>query len=243
MTWDEDRAYALVLGAALEKDEVAPTRSSVYDSPAISRSNMWKVFAWKQASEYDSGSTVKVRIARSDQGVFKLMRTMAGSDQTKNVVRIFRHVYWKGKYAPKGGVRYDGLYRPIAYSVHLSPPSDWTYIFVLERELSQPSLRSILHVPISEQMDDWEDFLALKDDNQEPAESMPKERPAYVPPNGERIRDLVKSKTVMNQFLEVAKIQDMKIDSSHTVPNSPAVDTRWEAQRDSGYFSLSAPLS
>ena len=131
----------------------------------------------------------------------------------------------------------------MAYSVHLSPPSGWKYIFALERELSQPSLTSVLHVPISEQMDDWEDFLAMEDGRQETAELMSRERPAHVPPNGERIRDLVKSKTAMSQFIEAAKEQDMKIDSSQTVPNSPAVDTKWEAETDSGYFSLSAPLS
>ena len=112
MTWDDERTYALVLGAALEKEEPVPLRRSVDDSPLVSNINSWKVIPWKQASEYDDGTVVRVRIGKSDRGVFKLMRTMAGYDEDKKLVRVFRHAHWGGKYAPSGGVRYDGLYVP-----------------------------------------------------------------------------------------------------------------------------------
>ena len=85
--------------------------------------------------------------------------------------------------APKAGLRYDGLYVPflsryphwqsanikdyesyrvVSFSVHLSPPDTWHTAFTLSRINDQPSLLPALHIPTSDQLDDWKDYQRLK---------------------------------------------------------------------------------
>ena len=94
ITWDDNRAYAVVL--ACPKN--LPGDANILD------------FARKMhESAWDEGTELKFKVSNRDKGVFKLMRTMGTNEEACNNVRVFRHTNWGGKYAPRGGVRYDGL--------------------------------------------------------------------------------------------------------------------------------------
>ncbi|KAL9130216.1 MAG: hypothetical protein Q9217_001561 [Psora testacea] len=110
---------------------------------------------------YD-GTMIQYTAPRHNHGVFGLMKTMASTSSGK-VVRIFRTWRLDSRFKPAGGVRYDGLYRILSYSVRLNPPNDWHYSFMLQREPHQIPLSSILHIPTADQLDDWADYLALRD--------------------------------------------------------------------------------
>ena len=53
-------------------------------------------------------------------------------------------------------------YRILSFSVQLSPPDTWHTSFTLSRIISQPSLLPALHIPTSDQLDDWKDYQRLK---------------------------------------------------------------------------------
>ena len=94
VTWDNDRGYAIVLCCSeilLEDQKIVDAESKILDST------------------WDDGEQLKLKVSKGQKGAFKLMRTMSTSNEAKNVVRVFRHANWGGKYAPCGGVRYDGL--------------------------------------------------------------------------------------------------------------------------------------
>ena len=96
-------------------------------------------------------------------------------------------------------------------------------------------------MPISEQMDDWNDFLALEDSGcEETVEPTTVEMNALAPLKGERIRDLVRSKTAMSEVIEAADENDLRDLLSRKLQHKSGKN---EGERDSGYFSLNAPLS
>ncbi|KAL9631710.1 MAG: hypothetical protein Q9164_005741, partial [Protoblastenia rupestris] len=108
---------------------------------------------------YD-GTMIRYTPPSHDYGVFKLMKTMASTGSEK-VVRVLRSWRLNSTWRPRAGIRYDGLYRILSYSVRLIPPNKWCYSFVLEREINQVPLSCVLNVPSVEQMDDWIEYLAL----------------------------------------------------------------------------------
>lgn len=87
---------------------------------------------------------------------------MLREDPEEKVVRVLRSWKLRSKNAPKAGLRYDGLYRILSFSVHLSPPNTWHTAFTLSRLPTQPSLLEALHIPTSDQLDDWKDYQRLK---------------------------------------------------------------------------------
>lgn len=105
---------------------------------------------------------IRYKAAINDPGVFKLTKTMLREDPNEKVVRVLRSWKLRSKSAPKAGLRYDGLYRIFSFSVHLSPPNTWYTAFTLTRLKTQPSLLFALHIPTSDQLDDWKDYQRLK---------------------------------------------------------------------------------
>ena len=101
-----------------------------------------------------------------------------------NAIRILRSWTLNSPFAPKGGLRYDGLYRILSYKVFPTEGDEVTLTFDLarlgsatdcnepggaailnavqgglqEQDLSQPSLSSVLKTPVSDMLDDWVDY-------------------------------------------------------------------------------------
>lgn len=123
---------------------------------------------------------IRYKAAVSDPGVFRLTKTMLRADPEEKVVRVLRSWKLRSKIAPKAGLRYDGLhvsrpskgsptntrdchsYRVLSFSVHLSQPNTWQTAFTLSRLPTQLSLLHALHIPTSDQLDDWKDYQQLK---------------------------------------------------------------------------------
>ena len=131
-------------------------------------------------------------------------------------------------------------YHLTSYSVHLAPLNEWTYTFTLHREDNQPSLNSVLHIPVSDQYDDWEDFLALRDTDFETEENAIDTGLSLGGVSGmgdsmERLERFVRTKTIMSGILDELEEERARTPMSRT----PA--PRME-DRDSGYFSLPRPL-
>lgn len=126
---------------------------------------------------------IRYKAEADDPGVWRLTKTMLREDPEEKVVRVLRSWRLRSKIAPKAGLRYDGLYvsnfsrkphtrcsntqgyhsyRVTSFSVHLSPPSTWHTAFTLSRIRTQPSLLPALHIPTSDQLDDWRDYQRLK---------------------------------------------------------------------------------
>lgn len=123
---------------------------------------------------------ITYKAAVSDPGVFRLTKTMLRADPEEKVVRVLRSWKLRSKIAPKAGLRYDGLhvsrpskgspantrdchsYRILSFSVHLSQPNTWQTAFTLSRLPTQLSLLHALHIPTSDQLDDWKDYQRLK---------------------------------------------------------------------------------
>lgn len=126
---------------------------------------------------------IRYMAAVDDPGVWRLTKTMLREDAEEKVVRVLRSWRLRSKIAPRAGLRYDGLYvshfsrkphmrcpktqcyhsyRVTSFSVHLSPPNTWHTAFTLSRIDAQPSLLPALHIPTSDQLDDWRDYQRLK---------------------------------------------------------------------------------
>ncbi|KAG8528909.1 uncharacterized protein KY384_006598 [Bacidia gigantensis] len=157
LTYDRDRAYAVVIEGPEDEETVSVRHGGRGDSDWAPKYPPREVEGTEDILRYK----VTRKDARVGKGVFKVMRTMASPDEDRKVVRVFRA--WKTVWenAPLGGVRYEGLYRVTNYSIRLSPPNEWTYIFTLAREEAQAPLSTITHIPTPEQMDDWEDYQAM----------------------------------------------------------------------------------
>ena len=123
-------------------------------------------------------------------------------------------------------------YRLISYSVHLSPPNSWTYTFTLHRENDQTSLASILHIPNSEQYDDWETFTSLRSTD---LENDAKDIEESVPNSMERLERFVRTKTIMSGIME-----EIEEERGRTPLRTPAIK---RGDAESGYFSLPRTVS
>ncbi|SLM41364.1 SRA-YDG [Lasallia pustulata] len=110
---------------------------------------------------------IKYKALQSDPGRFKLMQGVP----TRNPVRVLRTWRLKSPWAPKGGLRYDGLYRVVGYSVRLTTDrtrvDSWHYTFELHRHLDQRPFEKLLQHPCADEMDDWNDYQKLKGNSQD----------------------------------------------------------------------------
>ncbi|EMT63972.1 PUA-like domain-containing protein [Fusarium oxysporum II5] len=71
--------------------------------------------------------------------------------------RILRGHHLRSPYAPKVGIRYDGLYTIRRYSQWFNEASDRHHMMLtLERVEDQKPIEDILHIPRPSEMDDWE---------------------------------------------------------------------------------------
>lgn len=98
ITFDPERAYAVVLA----NPHSTPMSSPGTLTPEQRRSS----------PEWDTGEFVKFTIKGADAldiGAVKMMKTMKGDEEGTSSVRVWRHWNWGGEWAPRGGVRYDGL--------------------------------------------------------------------------------------------------------------------------------------
>lgn len=122
----------------------------------------------------------------SMMAITKMSRTFASKTQP-NVVRILRSWTLQSPFAPKAGLRYDGLYRILSHGLKLIGEDEWSFTFDLarvgsvteihesgeirtgdafkgelrEQTLQQEIFAPVLKVPTCDMLDDWADYQAL----------------------------------------------------------------------------------
>ncbi|KAI9701184.1 MAG: hypothetical protein M1836_001853 [Candelina mexicana] len=101
--------------------------------------------------EIDSGrpDMMVYRATGTGRGKFMLMRNL----NSRACVRVLRSSRSKSEWAPRAGVRYDGLYVVTGYGVKLDTiqKDEWVYTFRLSREEGQPSMEKALRHPTAEE--------------------------------------------------------------------------------------------
>ena len=98
ITFDCDRAYAVVLSS--------PSSPPIASPEKLSPKQMRETPAW------DTGAQVKFTlggVGGLSVGAVRLIKTMKESEEGRMSVRVWRHCNWGGEWAPRGGVRYDGM--------------------------------------------------------------------------------------------------------------------------------------
>ncbi len=81
-------------------------------------------------------------------------------------IRILRNWTLKSKLAPPAGLRYDGWYDVLSYGFkRVSEEGDTFRIEVLMRRCKrQMEMEKVLMVPTPSMLDEWEEYLAIRDD-------------------------------------------------------------------------------
>ncbi|KAF4968269.1 hypothetical protein FSARC_4360 [Fusarium sarcochroum] len=101
--------------------------------------------------EFEDGTIKYVREGRITDMHVSLM------SQVGSTVRVLRGYRLRSPFAPKAGIRYDGLYKICQYGQRLNMVSErHRMILTLERVGGQQPIEDILHIPRPSEMDDWE---------------------------------------------------------------------------------------
>ena len=81
-------------------------------------------------------------------------------------IRVLRNWSLKSKLAPPAGLRFDGWYHILSYShKRISMEADIFRVEVLLcRQHGQVTMARILMVPTPSMLDEWEEYLAIRDD-------------------------------------------------------------------------------
>ncbi|KAK0646338.1 PUA-like domain-containing protein [Cercophora newfieldiana] len=82
--------------------------------------------------------------------------------QTGRPIRILRGFQLKSSYAPKAGVRYDGLWRLTSYRHHADADDVHHLRLTLVRVNGQLPMTELTRIPKPSQMDDWEIYEKLE---------------------------------------------------------------------------------
>ncbi|KAF2148526.1 hypothetical protein K461DRAFT_248039, partial [Myriangium duriaei CBS 260.36] len=96
----------------------------------------------------------------NEPGRFRLTSATSASRQPIRVLRTHSlHSFW----APRAGIRYDGLYKVSGWSVRHSPTTNlWTYAIHFQRLSSEPPMAIALRHPLAEEVDDYTEFKRLR---------------------------------------------------------------------------------
>ncbi|KAI9789573.1 MAG: hypothetical protein M1816_005980 [Peltula sp. TS41687] len=92
-------------------------------------------------------------------GVLSLMKNM----RERTEVRMLRSWKLKSKLAPRGGVRYDGLYSVAGHGLKRVGETLY-YTFRLKRQEDQAGIERALTHPTADEYDDWVDFRKIQEE-------------------------------------------------------------------------------
>ncbi|KAH7321648.1 hypothetical protein BKA65DRAFT_540825 [Rhexocercosporidium sp. MPI-PUGE-AT-0058] len=109
------------------------------------------------AGEEISGPTLNLfEYTRISQGTDESMKLMACN--RGQPIRVLRGSNLKSKYAPKAGIRYDGLYvvRQFGHKLLDENKDIYRCTIMLERVTNQRPLHEVLQLPKPSQLDDWD---------------------------------------------------------------------------------------
>lgn len=98
---------------------------------------------------------------RIDSMMLSLMRAL------DKQVQVLRRYTLKSRLAPEAGLRYDGFYDIVLYSLQRLSWDESVFRVVIEFErcMGQRSMDTVLAVPTPSMLDDWEIYMEVKDDS------------------------------------------------------------------------------
>lgn len=81
-------------------------------------------------------------------------------------IRVLRCWTLKSKLSPVAGLRFDGWYKVLSYSFkRISTDEDlFRVVAKLRRMEPQTLMREILTIPLPSMLDEWEEYMAIRDD-------------------------------------------------------------------------------
>ncbi|KAI7012539.1 hypothetical protein D0867_14889 [Hortaea werneckii] len=101
------------------------------------------------------------RARADDTGRYRLT---AGTPESRQPVRILRSHSLRSFYAPKAGLRYDGLHKVSGWTVRTDPQSKQVvYDISFTRLASEPSMSQVQRRPFAEEVEDYKEYKRLRD--------------------------------------------------------------------------------
>lgn len=101
------------------------------------------------------------RTRGTDAGRYRLT---AATKAAREPVRVLRAHTLKSFWAPRAGVRYEGLYKIAGWSmVYNGTTRSWTYDVEFKRVETEEPMTNVLQRPIEEEMDDYKEYKRLRE--------------------------------------------------------------------------------
>lgn len=121
--------------------------------------------------EFPTSNLTITRYINEGSIYYMLLPLMSTLDKP---IRVLRNWTLKSKLAPPAGLRFDGWYTVLSYShKRISMEADMFRVEVLLCRLGgQVTMARILMVPSPSMLDEWEEYMAIRDDEMRREKSM-----------------------------------------------------------------------
>ncbi|KAI6793298.1 hypothetical protein KC356_g6615 [Hortaea werneckii] len=161
------------------------------------------------------GSSPDILVYRArteDTGRYRLT---SGTPESRHPVRILRSHSLRSFYAPKAGLRYDGLHKVSGWTVRTDPQSKQVvYEITFTRLASEPSMTEVQRRPFAEEVEDYKEYKRLRDLHRKKQIS---ERPPKIAISGDAVyEDATAESPFQSRFTD-------KISEASARPERPAL--------------------
>ncbi|KAI6868063.1 hypothetical protein KC343_g11870 [Hortaea werneckii] len=159
-----------------------------------------------------SPDTFVYRARTDDTGRYRLT---SGTLESRHPVRILRSHSLRSFYAPKAGLRYDGLHKVSGWTVRTDQLSKQiVYEITFTRLASEPSMTQVQRRPFAEEVEDYKEYKRLRDVHRKKQSS---EKPPKIAISGDAIyEDATAESPFQSQFTD-------KISEASARPERPAL--------------------
>ncbi|KAI7459570.1 hypothetical protein KC351_g17643 [Hortaea werneckii] len=167
------------------------------------------------AGDEVKGSSPDILVYRARTDDTGRYRLTSGTPESRHPVRILRSHSLRSFYAPKAGLRYDGLHKVSGWTVRTDPQSKQVvYEITFTRLASEPSMAQVQRRPFAEEVEDYKEYKRLRDVHRKKQIS---ERPPKIAISGDAIyEDATAESPFQSQFTD-------KISEASARPERPAL--------------------
>ncbi|PPJ57268.1 hypothetical protein CBER1_02792 [Cercospora berteroae] len=107
------------------------------------------------------GQTIQYRARNNDPGRYRLT---AASPESRHPVRVLRSHRLNSLWRPRAGLRYEGLYKIVGWSLKIDKKTNETiYIVNLRRLAGQIGFETVLARPWTDEVEDYKEYKRLRD--------------------------------------------------------------------------------
>lgn len=95
-----------------------------------------------------------------DKGRYRLT---SGARESRQPVRVLRSHTLRSFWSPRAGIRYDGLYRVVGWSIHYDVKNKMTvYDISFSRLATEAPMEAVLLRPHTDELEDYKEFKRLR---------------------------------------------------------------------------------